>query len=105
MADIVSYMCPFRWVNHDCDTTCDGVRTVPNECHVSCSESLEGQVYLCLLLFRCYQNIVYRLQTKFQEGNIFTGVYLSTRGKVSLVPGSFQSGRVGYPWYQVLSSG
>ena len=26
--------------NHACDTTCDGVRTVPNEHHTACGESL-----------------------------------------------------------------
>ena len=36
--------------------------------------------------------IHYPLQWKLQEGNVFTGVCLSTGG-------------LGYPWYQVLSGG
>ena len=32
---------------YGCDTTCDGVRTIPNEDHTACGESSEGKVKLC----------------------------------------------------------
>ena len=41
--------------------------------------------------------------TELQEGNVFTGVCLSTGGKVSLAPCCFWE--VGYLWAHVLSRG